>query len=254
MFEQQQAATTLPTIFTFNELEIREITDAHGEPWFVARDVCDILDLEHISNALAKIPEQHLTVIRLQSGGQIREMKAVDEAGLYRLVLRCDKPQAEPFMEFVTAEVLPSIRKTGSYAAPGIRATADNPALDRLLGVVASLATVVARIESGLVEKAIERSCGGAPARISYDTLQLKMFVGAECLEGPAEVTRQTELHGRYQAWCRERGLAAYGYQSFIKALAQTYPALRPGALRLPGARRQAPVLHGLGLRPLAEV
>lgn len=106
----------VPTIFHFHEFEIREITDANGEPWFIARDVCDILGLDHISNALAKVPEHHLTVIRLQSGGQEREMKAVDEPGLYRLVLRSDKPQAEPFMEWVTADVLPAIRKNGGYA------------------------------------------------------------------------------------------------------------------------------------------
>ncbi len=51
----------------------------------------------------------------------MRQMNAVDEPGLYRLILRSDKPQAEPLMEWVTAEVLPAIRKTGSYRQPGMR-------------------------------------------------------------------------------------------------------------------------------------
>lgn len=110
--------------FRFESHEVRALT-INGEPWFVARDICDALGLDHITNALSKVPEQHLTVIRLQSGGQDREMKAVSEPGLYRLVLRCDKPQAEPFMEWVTAEVLPSIRKTGGYSLPEAGKRAD---------------------------------------------------------------------------------------------------------------------------------
>lgn len=103
--------------FYFQSHEVRTI-NIENNPWFVAKDVCDILGLEHITNALGRIPENHLTVIRLQSGGQMRDMKAVSEPGLYRLILRSDKPQAEPFMEWVTAEVLPTIRKTGSYSLP----------------------------------------------------------------------------------------------------------------------------------------
>lgn len=106
----------VPTIFNFQDFEIRTLTDANGEPWFVVRDVCDYLGLEDVHKAILRVPECHLTGIRLRSGGQAREMKAVDEPGLYRLVLRSDKPQAEPFMEWVTADVLPAIRKNGSYA------------------------------------------------------------------------------------------------------------------------------------------
>jgi|GEM_PF-2946106 len=101
----------------------------NDEPWFVAKDICDVLGLEHITNALAKIPEHHLTVIELQSGGQMREMKAVSEPGLYRLILRSNKPEAEPFIEWVTSEVLPSIRKTGSYAIPGAVHSVNHPAI-----------------------------------------------------------------------------------------------------------------------------
>jgi anti-repressor protein len=63
-------------------IEVRTVKDASGNPWWIARDICDVLGLDHITNALAKIPEKHLSVIRLQSGGQEREMKTVDEPGL----------------------------------------------------------------------------------------------------------------------------------------------------------------------------
>lgn len=112
----------VPTVFHFQAFPLREITDAQGVPWFIAKDVCDALDIADVTSALRRIPEAHLTRIQCGAGGQVREMNAVDEPGLYRLILRSDKPQAEPFMEFVTAEVLPAIRKTGGYGAPSIPA------------------------------------------------------------------------------------------------------------------------------------
>ena len=101
--------------FSYESKEIRIIKDEFGNPWWVAKDVCDILDISNVTMAMERIPEKHLTSIHVRAGGQIREMNAVDEPGLYRLILRSDKPQAEPFMEWVTSEILPQIRSTGSY-------------------------------------------------------------------------------------------------------------------------------------------
>jgi prophage antirepressor-like protein len=103
--------------FKFESHEVRTVI-VDGEPVWVAKDVCEVLGLTNVKMALAKVNEKHLKSIRLISGGQTREMLAIDEAGLYRLILRSDKPQAEPFMEWVTSEVLPAIRKTGQYVAP----------------------------------------------------------------------------------------------------------------------------------------
>lgn len=107
--------TTAVTPFKFNTTEIRTI-QKDDMTWFVAKDICDALGLGNITEALAGIPNNHLTSVLLKSGTQTRTMKGVDEPGLYRLVLRSNKPEAEPFMEWVTSEVLPSIRKTGSYS------------------------------------------------------------------------------------------------------------------------------------------
>ncbi len=106
-------STVVP--FQFGENEVRTLL-IDNEPWFVARDVCEILGLENITNALVRIPDNHKGVNSINTLGGKQEMKIISEPGLYRLVLRSDKPQAEPFMEWVTAEVLPSIRKTGSYS------------------------------------------------------------------------------------------------------------------------------------------
>lgn len=90
-----------------------------GEPWFVAKDVCAALELDDTSKAVDRLDDDELTRIKFVSGGQNRDMYAVNEPGLYTLILGSRKPEAKAFKRWVTHEVLPAIRKTGRYAAPG---------------------------------------------------------------------------------------------------------------------------------------
>ncbi len=108
------------TVFEFNSQSVRSLTDEKGEPWFVAKDVCGILDLDNVAMALQRVPENHKGINSIDTLGGIQQLSTVDEPGLYRLILRSDKPAAEPFMEWVTSEVLPAIRKSGSYSVPQV--------------------------------------------------------------------------------------------------------------------------------------
>lgn len=100
--------------FVFNSVKIRTaIID--GEPWFVAKDVCEVLELGNITEALRGLDADELTSEILKSGGQGREMRLINESGLYALVFKSRKPEAKTFRKWVTNEVLPSIRKTGGY-------------------------------------------------------------------------------------------------------------------------------------------
>ncbi len=107
------------TQFSFEDRPVRTLTDELGEVWFVAKDVCDILDLTNPTESLKALDDDELTSEKLRSGGQAREMNFISESGLYTLIIRSNKPQAKPFRRWVTHDVLPSIRKTGSYAIPG---------------------------------------------------------------------------------------------------------------------------------------
>lgn len=107
--------------FGFNGCQVRMFpTDDGLSLWAVAKDVADILGYVTVTDPLRKIPERHKGTRLVSTLGGMQRMLCVDEAGLYRLVLRSDKPEAEPFMEWVTAEVLPSIRKTGGYSMKGM--------------------------------------------------------------------------------------------------------------------------------------
>ena len=104
-------------IFNYNGNEVRTI-QKDGEPWWVLKDVCNVLDLSDTNKTAERLDVDELTRIKFVAGGQNREMLCINESGLYNVILRSDKPEAKPFRKWVTSEVLPSIRKHGAYMTP----------------------------------------------------------------------------------------------------------------------------------------
>ena len=102
--------------FDFKGAALRTLTDEAGEPWFVAKDVCDVLELSNVGQALARLDDDEKSSITLNDGTPGNPNRAiVSESGLYALVLASRKPEAHEFKRWVTHEVLPQIRKTGGY-------------------------------------------------------------------------------------------------------------------------------------------
>lgn len=104
--------------FNFNDASLRTLTDENGDPWFVAKDVCNILEISNPSDALQSLYDDEKTnlgnsYVWSEPG---RRPLIISEPGLYRLVMRSRKPEAKDFQRWVTHEVLPSIRKHGIYA------------------------------------------------------------------------------------------------------------------------------------------
>jgi len=116
--------------FTFKDQAIRVI-DREGNPWFVAQDICHTLSVYIRPNgsvnttaAMDKLaadekevlPYQEAKRIGLQqSASRAHGLAIISEAGLYRLIMRSDKPEARAFQDWVTRDVLPAIRKDGAY-------------------------------------------------------------------------------------------------------------------------------------------
>ena len=97
---------------------VRTIKNQNGL-WFVAKDVCDILELTNPSEALKALDDNEKSSLRISEGtspkGGNPNMNVISESGLYALIMRSNKPEAKKFRKWVTSEVLPSIRKTGRY-------------------------------------------------------------------------------------------------------------------------------------------
>jgi len=100
--------------FQFGGVQIRVVTDDDGAPWFVAQDVCAVLGLGTEQTRRLDDDEKGLRSVQTPSGAQ--QMVAVNESGLYNLVLGSRKPEAKLFKRWITREVLPEIRRTGAYS------------------------------------------------------------------------------------------------------------------------------------------
>lgn len=109
-----------------NELKIFEnpafgkvrVVKKGGEPWFVGKDVAEILGYSNTKDAIAKhVDDEDKLGAQIATSGQNRNMTIINESGLYSLILSSKMPKAKEFKRWVTAEVLPAIRKTGGYIA-----------------------------------------------------------------------------------------------------------------------------------------
>ena len=102
-------------VFSFKDNQVRT-QQQNNEVWFCLKDVCDILELTNPSVVMSRLNKEGVTKFNL--GSRSGETNFINESNLYKVIFQSRKPQAEQFTEWVTSEVLPTIRKTGSYQVP----------------------------------------------------------------------------------------------------------------------------------------
>ncbi|MDD4434238.1 MAG: Bro-N domain-containing protein, partial [Parabacteroides sp.] len=99
-------------IFNYENSNIRTVVK-NGDPWFVAADVCAVLEIGNPSDPIRRLDEDEKGVDLIETLGGVQNMVTVNESGLYALIMGSRKPQAKAFKRWVTHEVLPAIRKHG---------------------------------------------------------------------------------------------------------------------------------------------
>lgn len=104
-------------VFEFKTHELRTVL-IDGDPWFLAADLCAVLGLANPRSSLALIDEDEKGVHTMDTPGGLQEVVIVNEPGMYSLILRSRKPEAKTFKRWITHEVIPEIRRTGSYGVP----------------------------------------------------------------------------------------------------------------------------------------
>lgn len=220
--------------FSTSEYDIRVIM-IDGEPWFVAKDVCDALDIVNVSQAASQLDEDERGVSITDTPSGQQNVVIISESGLYSLILRSRKPEAKAFKRWITHEVLPTIRKTGgAYIAPGSQIDLDlandpDAALDKLIEVAKIaketraqlVATEAARVEAEryaqLMQRPAEAWLNLAEARGDYSVNDASHMLNAD----PSITTGETRLRNfmldrgwiRYVGRGREKHPAPYQTQ-----------------------------------------
>lgn len=147
--------------FAFDATEVRGLT-REGSAWFVLNDICAALDLSNPRKAAQSLEDDEKGVTISDTLGGPQEVNIINESGLWSLVLRSRKPEARRFKRWLTSEVIPALRQTGSYGAPAL-ASGESAALqitamrDAILPeigemIAAAMATATAKSLTGALE------------------------------------------------------------------------------------------------------
>lgn len=227
-------------LFNFGDQLVRVVTDENGNPWWVAKDVCKILELGNVSKAISGLDDDEkadITISDTSSNGvkQTRNMLTISESGLYALVFRSRKPEARAFSKWVRSEVLPAIRKTGRYEAAV--ATADQkigrylkPVLrERVLNDALQMARLSGIGDPDMVERIYERYCelvsDPAPASGAItETESLSRLFITDCLtSSPGAWLAAKSVYGAFRAWWLERSSLPIPSQKFFGSLMRLY-------------------------------
>lgn len=105
----------LQKVFQYQEHQVRTVIK-DGEPWFVAKDVCDVLNHSNHKVAVSRLDKDEVSKVYLTDTlGRNQRTTVVNESGLYSLILTSNKPEAKAFKRWITHEVIPTIRKHGAY-------------------------------------------------------------------------------------------------------------------------------------------
>jgi prophage antirepressor-like protein len=102
-------------VFTYSGQEVRTVI-IDGEPWFVSKDVCDVLGITKYRDAIGQLDADERVSVAVDTLGGAQQMSAVSESGVLTLALISRSPRVKPFMRWLTHDVIPSITRTGSYA------------------------------------------------------------------------------------------------------------------------------------------
>lgn len=157
--------------FDFEDRAVRVIM-IDDEPWFVAADLCAVLSLPNVSQAVSRLDDDEATLISNESGGNIN---IVSESGMYSLVLGSRKPEARRFKKWITSQLLPTLRRTGRYILhdapprPLVSADIDPP---RIMAAVA-LTNAARRLYGIATARRVWAQCG-LPVAIADATAELE--------------------------------------------------------------------------------
>lgn len=132
-------------VFNYEDTQVRTYTDETGEVWLVAKDVCKVLGIQNHKDAIKCLDEDEKSGVEITDPhGRVQMTNVINEPGLYKLTFRSRKPNAKFFTRWVTHEVLPSIRQTGSYTSP--RAERVEEELQEPLNIRVRIAGILQRL------------------------------------------------------------------------------------------------------------
>jgi len=217
--------------FSYRSQDVRLFVDERGNPWWVLRDVCDVLGLTNPSMAMGALDEDERAK---KSLGRQGDTWIISESGLYALIIRSNKPGARPFRKWVTSEVLPALRRSGAYSIleeedcrPLLKMARQYECIERLFRAVVGIARVagfrgnqaVVRGNDVVRDKTGRDCLAMIGAGFLNETTSLENYVAARCSLDGEKMIRTVELYADYTEWCNRAQEPALGRNTFASEL-----------------------------------
>lgn len=234
---------------SFENFKIRIITDEQGEPWFVAKDVCEALGYSNTRDAIAKhVDEEDRNTVAIRDGNRGNPNQAIiNESGLYSLILGSKLENAKRMKRWVTSEVLPSIRKTGSYGSPAAnlpdfsnpaaaaRAWAEQYELGQSLAIEnkqqqVQIESLESLFRQGMTIPQFCKMLNGVNVMKVSEHLEEKSWLYNESRSGNSKRWRVASYARDRYLTEEQQQIGIHGYEPFIKF---TPVLLQAGAVRL---------------------
>ena len=221
----------------FNSPEFGQVRtiQQNGEPWFVGKDVAEILGYKDTSDAMKKhVDIEDKLTRRFADSGQNREMYIINESGLYSLILSSKMPKAKEFKRWVTSEVIPAIRKTGKYEAMAQAVPVDDePATDftqlefdqriRIAAIIASCRRERLPLVAKVLSLDLEGMMPLMPAHITEAEQAAYQYISSvyDSLERDTPIQY---FYSSYTKWCMEQNLLPLTKHGVTKVLKKYFP------------------------------
>lgn len=204
-------------LFVFEGHDVRVAGSAFS-PWWVASDVCKVLEQPNTSQVLERLDEDEKGIQIVDTLGGQQNMLCINESGLYSLILTSRKPQARQFKKWITSEVIPSIRRTGGYSSgasyvptPGLEPDWDflnfretvKAAGEDFIAVLNQYKTWHEVGRPKALKKRLQKKL--APA-IVVDTDAEEAFMQESYPNGSTDLVKASVLYEQYKQWCEDNG------------------------------------------------
>lgn len=239
-----------PTLFDFNGAAVRVIHNESGI-WFVASDVCRVLEIANNRDAVAGLSEDEKGVASTDTPGGSQQVSVINESGLYCLIFKSRKPQAIDFRKWVTSEVLPTIRQTGAYALPGLTPTNRIPenfveALRLAADAEEQRQALQLQLEEAAPKLEVYERC--MSSNTLFDFKQVAALLAEKNLGSTNLVRRLMDMRILY----RHQNSTILAYRQFIEA--GYFKAVeRPYPVRAPGGAETGEIRIGVTLKTTAK-
>lgn len=194
--------------FDFNGNQVRVIVDPDGQPWWVVNDVCVALGIANVGNAVSRLDEADVRTTDVRSGGQNRGMRVVNESGLFDLVLDSRKPEARRFRRWVTSDVLPQIRRTGTYSVAVTTPAVDEEKAARVIATFFTAGVGDPEFWAAKAQQLAGRMLGEAP---QYDPKTRPLTVSPFLTEMGLSELEARKLAGTFGKKLKAAYKAVYG-------------------------------------------